>query len=793
MDTQQYINKKVELYDLLLIFIESSDDDDSDYRNLLDFFNKEEYQANKEKLELFLRLIANIANNHHRESNFFTKIIKIFLFMKNSLKQIFSDAEIFEIYKSNKLILLFLFKNEIITFDESIFRLLKMQSNFDDYCRFFFPEIKPFLEKEKVKELESEVLGEEPDMFSEKRNLGENENYICKLIREDLIEEFVTYVNHTNYPLDSEIKKSFYETNSFLIEREPKLIEYAAFFGAFQICQFLKYKEVQLTKSLWLYAIHSNNADVVHFPEDNHVVPEDETYGEVLLESIKCHHNNVANYIKSNLMEEVSDRFECEEKITSIQNYNYHFFPNDFSQHSVFYALCQTKHYELADIFINSKRTEYETRTERKNEIDFIYFLLSKSSHFDNKFLDNGKNLTEIIVPQSVTTIDECAFKECKSLRRILISSVTSIKKSAFQGCSKLEEISLPYCLTSIEEYAFSGCSSLKNIIIPSSVISISDYVFNECFSLENIYIPSSVTSIGEGSFNRCKSLVEITIPSSVTSIGNGSFNECISLRRAIIPPSLKVIEDHLFNFCESLERISIPSSVTTIGYLSFSGCSKLKTISFESPSSLISVGNCSFNKCCSITEITFPSSLTSIEFIAFSECLGLTQVAFEEPSSLVSIGPSAFEKCRKLEKIHIPPSVIFIGKKAFDECRSLKNINIPPLIKVINESAFQYCYSLSKIIFDNPPSLVSINKCAFLYCMTLRKLIVPSSVQSIGDESFQNCFSLKKVEIPDSVTSVGKKAFNNCTKLEKIKIPASLNAKDMGISPDSKVKIVYT
>ena len=48
MDTQQYINKKVELYDLLLIFIESSDDDDSDYRNLLDFFNKEEYQANKE-------------------------------------------------------------------------------------------------------------------------------------------------------------------------------------------------------------------------------------------------------------------------------------------------------------------------------------------------------------------------------------------------------------------------------------------------------------------------------------------------------------------------------------------------------------------------------------------------------------------------------------------------------------------------------------------------------------------------------------------------------------------------
>ena len=57
---------------------------------------------------------------------------------------------------------------------------------------------------------------------------GENHSYICSLIREDLIVEFITYVNKVNYPLDSIIDKSFFETNDFLIGKQPTLIEYAA-------------------------------------------------------------------------------------------------------------------------------------------------------------------------------------------------------------------------------------------------------------------------------------------------------------------------------------------------------------------------------------------------------------------------------------------------------------------------------------------------------------------------------------------------------------------------------------
>ena len=49
------------------------------------------------------------------------------------------------------------------------------------------------------------------------------------MIRHDTIQEFVSYVNRTNLSLTSTIKPDFYESNTFLIENEPSLIEYAFF------------------------------------------------------------------------------------------------------------------------------------------------------------------------------------------------------------------------------------------------------------------------------------------------------------------------------------------------------------------------------------------------------------------------------------------------------------------------------------------------------------------------------------------------------------------------------------
>ena len=102
-----------------------------------------------------------------------------------------------------------------------------------------------------------------PPNFYELRREGENENQICKLIRNDMIDEFIVYVNKHNVSIDSSIKDSIYETNCFLIKNQiisgtdrisylNRLtpIKYAAFFGSIQIFKYLKLNGADLSPSI---------------------------------------------------------------------------------------------------------------------------------------------------------------------------------------------------------------------------------------------------------------------------------------------------------------------------------------------------------------------------------------------------------------------------------------------------------------------------------------------------------------------------------------------------------------
>ena len=70
-----------------------------------------------------------------------------------------------------------------------------------------------------------------PGNFNENQNIGENENFVCNLIRKDLIKEYIVHINKTNMKLERSIQRSIFETNQFLFNKTPTLIEYAAFFG----------------------------------------------------------------------------------------------------------------------------------------------------------------------------------------------------------------------------------------------------------------------------------------------------------------------------------------------------------------------------------------------------------------------------------------------------------------------------------------------------------------------------------------------------------------------------------
>ena len=64
--------------------------------------------------------------------------------------------------------------------------------------------------------------------------------------------------------------------------------------------------------------------------------------------------------------------------------------------------------------------------------------------------------------------------------------------------------MTIPDSVTSIGDCAFLHCHSLTSVTIPESVTSIGDYAFRECKSLTSVTIPNSVTSIGDSAFKDC-------------------------------------------------------------------------------------------------------------------------------------------------------------------------------------------------------------------------------------------------------------------------------------------------
>ena len=380
MEIRKYINQKREVYRYLITFIEN-DDSPGNFENLIKIIQTQGIPNQRQEFEHFLLLLINISNNHHRFPGFFTKIDKILLYYEKEIKQSFSNLELFNIFISNKLLLLFLFKKEILVVDSSIADLLFRMVNIH---HFFYPELKPFFDIEKVQKIENDLLKIDPnifDNFEEKRQIGENDSFICKLIRNDSIHEFVYYVNHSNLPLSSKIKPSIFETNPYLIENEPTLAEYAAFYGSIKIFNYIKshLNDDENINNEFVYAIHSKSSMMIHLLEENNSHIYDHHHTMYICESIKCHHNNIADYF---LNEKSQLLCECDKEVieSAFRYYNYLFFPEKYDQKCIFYFFYCYKYFDIVNFILKQKEFEIIKKIILNDSIFFIKF--QKKNYF---------------------------------------------------------------------------------------------------------------------------------------------------------------------------------------------------------------------------------------------------------------------------------------------------------------------------------------------------------------------------------------------------------------------------
>ena len=294
----------------------------------------------------------------------------------------------------------------------------------------------------------------------------------------------------------------------------------------------------------------------------------------------------------------------------------------------------------------------------------------------------NGKEITDLVIPSSVTSIKCGAFYGCTGLTSITIpNSVTSIGKNAFDYCSGLTSVHISdlaaWCNISFgssplekAHHLYLNGEEITDLVIPSSVTSIKWGAFSGCTGLTSVTIPNSVTYIGEYAFNGCKGLTSVTIPNSITSIGNYAFEGCTSLTSVNITDLVTWCKINFDNYSnnplvyahrlylngEEITDLVIPSSVTSIGNYAFSGCTSLTSVIIHN--SVTSIGYSAFSGCTGLTSVTIGNSVTSIGRSAFYGCTGLAEVtckAKTPPAIYYGYYDYSFKNISPDAKLYVP------------------------------------------------------------------------------------------------------------------------------------------
>lgn len=223
----------------------------------------------------------------------------------------------------------------------------------------------------------------------------------------------------------------------------------------------------------------------------------------------------------------------------------------------------------------------------------------------------SGCGLTSVILPTSVTTIEDFAYGMCDNLTVVEIPNhVVSIGNGVFASCSGIEQITvedgnpvydsrgncnaiietvsntliqgckstvIPNSVVKIGDYSFRGYQSLTSIEMPDSVLEIGDWAFCGSGLSGKLTIGNFVTNIGDLSFSACNGLTSIEIGNSVTRIGKQAFMECENLSGDLIIPNSVIVIDEwaFFNWDEYGfdGTLVLGNSLDSIKYKAFGGC----------------------------------------------------------------------------------------------------------------------------------------------------------------------------------------------------------------------------
>lgn len=193
----------------------------------------------------------------------------------------------------------------------------------------------------------------------------------------------------------------------------------------------------------------------------------------------------------------------------------------------------------------------------------------------------NNTLIESVYIPDTIISIEECAFFNCANLNTINITkNIKSIGKDVFESCPKLNTITqsgengliieenenlssfiIPSTIVKLEDNSFANWTNLSSISIGTNIDYIGDNVFAHCNNLSRCSIDSCLNYLGNNAFADCEKLT------SLTTSGNGiSFAPNQSLSSFVVPLSVTSIQNGFFYGWKQLKELNIHESITSLG-----------------------------------------------------------------------------------------------------------------------------------------------------------------------------------------------------------------------------------
>ena len=389
--------------------------------------------------------------------------------------------------------------------------------------------------------------------------------------------------------------------------------------------------------------------------------------------------------------------------------------------------------------------------------------------------------MTEVKLPETVTSIGRYAFADCKSLTEFVVpENVTNIGPyGTFSGCTSLESITLPEKVNNSSwERMFNGCTSLKELTIPEGIREFGAYVVWNNTALETLNLPSTLTAqIGSYNLSGLPNIDTITVAS-----GNTSYKVeagCLIYKETLVRKGTNnsrlqdvtspITEVTGFGGLNKLTEILIPEGVLTSSGMN--GLPNLITLSF--PSTLTSFTWTKNNP--KLENVIFAEGIkiTEIPAGAFENCESLKQISI--PEGVESIGGDAFYRCTSLESINLPTTLTSLSG-CFVRCSSLKVLNIPGSIETYNQGQNFHSVYLDKLIFNEGTKYLKGTN-TFWYG-GIKSLYLSSTIESI-DANFFWIGSMENVFIKSTylynASTDGTENDNLMKKAKKIYILSSI------------------